>query len=224
MDSSKDLKDLSVFKPLSVLEETDGLGKRLKVRGLFQSVGRKNANGRIYPGNVWEKVLAKDSTFMKKLKERKVLGELEHPETGTTHLARVSHLISNVWRDGSNVLGEAVILKTPSGAILEELFRMGIPVGISSRGSGSTKNENDAEMVQEDYDLRTFDFVYDPSVEEAYPELVNEAREKALSLDRSESHKEESSMPVDVRDLLVRCGKTEESARFVRKLKKEQKP
>ena len=210
MDS---LKDLIQFTPTQIIEEGNGIGKRLRVRGLFQICDKKNANNRVYPQNVWEKVLSPDSQFMRRLKERKILGELEHPESGTTHLGRVSHLITDVHREVKNIYGEAIILKTPSGAILEELFKVGVPVGISSRGSGSTKNEDSSEIVQEDYDLRTFDFVYDPSVEEAYPELVNEARERVLMNRGQESTKEESSMPVDVKELLVRCGKAEESAR-----------
>ena len=210
----QDLKDTPLqFKPTQILSEREGNSKRVKVQGIFQKVGYKNANNRIYPESVWSKVLKDDSPFMKRLKEKKILGELEHPESGATHLGRVSHLISNVWREGDSVLGEAIILKTPSGAILEELFSVGVPVGISSRGSGSTKNEDGNEVVQEDYDLRTFDFVYDPSVEEAYPELVSEARVSTQIARVDESAKEEASMSLDLKSLLVQCGKTEEAAR-----------
>jgi hypothetical protein len=178
---------------IPVLTETksdipDGSDAWLHVRGIYQRVGAKNENGRVYPGAVWDKVLAEDSKFMKRLSEGRVLGELEHPETGNTHLQRVSHKITNVWREnlqtgneynvepGEYILGEEVILHTPNGNILEELYRAKVPVGISSRGRGDTEKNGDVEEVCSNYELDTFDHVYQPSVIEATPTPVEESR------------------------------------------------
>jgi hypothetical protein len=160
---------------------------RLRVRGIYQKVGAQNENGRVYPSSVWETVLKEGSRFMGRLREGRVLGELEHPESGNTHLARVSHKILKVWREsldagneyevpaGDYILGEEIVLNTPNGRILEELYRAHVPVGISSRGRGDTRPKGEVEEVLDNYELDTFDHVYQPSVVEATPRPVSEA-------------------------------------------------
>lgn len=149
----------------NILQELLGTSKRLIVSGPCQIEGGKNGNGRIYPKELWDVVLAKDSNFMERLRNGLVLAELEHPESGSTKLPRVSHKILEVWRDNGVVYNKCLVFRTPMGAIAEELFINGVPVGQSSRGAGSTRVTPEGEIVEKsDYYLDTIDFVCIPSV------------------------------------------------------------
>lgn len=162
--------------------------ERLRVRGIFQAIDVVNENNRKYPEPVWDTNLKEDSPLMQRIRARKTLGELEHPDSGTTHLGRVSHLIENAWKEelgednpygappGKYVIGEALILDTPSGQILQELYTVGIPVGVSSRGRGDTRPGEDCDVVEDNYEAETWDFVYQPSVISAYPSPVGESK------------------------------------------------
>ena len=111
----------------------------------------------------------------KNSKEKRALGELDHPESSVINLNNVSHNIVEVTMKGNDVHGVVEILTTPAGNILKELFRCGVTVGISSRGMGSVQENSDGIlMVQEDFDLLCFDFVSTPSTPGAYMTPMNE--------------------------------------------------
>ena len=61
------------------------------------------------------------------------MGELDHPESTVINLKNVSHLISDYWWDGDNVMGKIEILPTPSGQILKELIKAGVHFGHLTR-------------------------------------------------------------------------------------------
>jgi len=161
-------------------KQSDG-SSRIVLVGKIQEADKANRNGRIYPRKLWEKVLSENSSFKTLLKERKVLGQLEHPEKGISSLKEVSHLVEDVWMDPATgaVYGRFLVLDTPSGKIVKELVSAGIPVGVSSRAMGSVKRSPDGyDIVQEDgFELKTFDFVCEPSVVDAYPSYIKEALE-----------------------------------------------
>ena len=70
-------------------------------------------------------------------------------------------------------MGEGIILNTPSGKILKSLINDGVRVGISSRGVGNGKvNEEGILVIGESYKLITFDAVADPSTSQAFQERV----------------------------------------------------
>ena len=70
-------------------------------------------------------------------------------------------------------MGEAEILSTPHGRILKSLINDGVRVGISSRGVGNGKvDENGILVIGESYKLITFDAVADPSTFAAFQEKV----------------------------------------------------
>lgn len=96
---------------------------------------------------------------------------------GKTMLQRAAALITEASiADDGRVLGAAEILDTPNGRTLAALIRHGVEIGVSSRGFGSTKpsESGDGEDVCEDYNLKTWDFVADPAMKTAYPEIFNE--------------------------------------------------
>jgi hypothetical protein len=167
----KELRD-SIGHPvqMEILESGDST-RAMKIRGLFQLAEKKNANGRIYPSTLWERVCG-DTGLVKKIQGRGMLGEVEHPRDGTTNLSRVSHIVTSLTRKGNEIIGEAEILNTPSGMIIQELLSKGVPIGISSRGRGTSRMVGDQEMVDEStYQLDTFDIVYKPSTPGAFPAL-----------------------------------------------------
>ena len=47
-------------------------------------------------------------------------------------------------------------------------------LGVSSRGAGSLLKSGDDVMVGEDYSMRTYDCVHDPSTDGARPQMVSE--------------------------------------------------
>ena len=150
--------------------------KPLMVSGIIQRAEAKNQNGRIYPKDILEREIKKYAEGP--VKERRAMGELDHPESSVINLQNVSHNIVEVKMKGNDVYGKVEILSTPAGNILKELFRNGITVGISSRGMGSVK-ENMSEgtvEVQDDFELLCFDFVSTPSTHGAYmsPTGINE--------------------------------------------------
>ena len=158
-----------------IIEESISSNKPLVVTGVIQRAEAKNQNGRIYPREILEREI--ENYINGPVKERRALGELDHPESSVINLQNTSHNITKVYWNGDDVMGEVEILSTPSGNILKELFRNGITVGISSRGMGSVKDnmsEGTVE-VQDDFELLCFDFVSTPSTHGAYMTPVGRA-------------------------------------------------
>ena len=104
------------------------------------------------------------------VKQRRAMGELDHPESTVVNLKNVSHNITDMGWDGKNLVGTIEILPTPSGNILRDLLQSGILLGISSRGQGSVTRDirEGSDVVLDDYDLIAFDFVSNPSVHGAF--------------------------------------------------------
>ena len=141
--------------------------KSLVVKGVIQRAEAKNQNGRVYPKEILEREINK--YIDGPVRERRALGELDHPESSVINLQNVSHNVIKVKMVGDDVYGEVEILSTPAGNILKELFRNGITVGISSRGMGSVQeNGNGTVEVQDDFELLCFDFVSTPSTHGAF--------------------------------------------------------
>ena len=163
----------------------DGMPKKFKLKGRFQHADLPNGNGRVYPRPVLESSIQKTSQAVQ---ERRMLGELDHPNDAKIHLEKVSHVVTALkLNEDGQMYGEAEVLPTASGKILEQLLRSGVKLGISSRGFGSTKkNGKGLEEVQNDYKLVTFDIVSDPSTPNAYPQAVYENNEnKDVQIDEN---------------------------------------
>ena len=154
---------------------------RTIVKGILQRAGAENQNGRIYPKDILEREAQKYETL---IKERRALGELDHPDSSVINLKNVSHNIREVHWEGDDVVGTVEILPTPSGNILKELLRAGILLGISSRGMGSTKPmEGNKLLVGEDFELIGWDFVSNPSTHGAFMTPMNESVVKNIGTD-----------------------------------------
>ena len=153
----------------------DGL---MRIKGKLQEANKKNGNGRVYPFNTLKEQINK---YMNgPMASRTSTGELDHPESSIINLSNVSHLITKIWWEENDVMGELTLLNTPSGKIAQEIIKAGIPLGISSRGMGSVKQIGETVEVQDDFELLCWDFVSVPSTPNAYMTLSESKQYKSL--------------------------------------------
>ena len=159
-----------------ITEDKENGDKNYKIRGIFMQADVKNRNGRVYPMEVLEKEV---NRYNKKfINEDRAFGELGHPDGPTVNLERVSHMVTELYPDGKNFIGEAKILKTPMGEIVKNLMDEGAKLGVSSRGMGSLDQRNGANYVRNDFYLATAaDIVADPSAPNAFVEGIMEGKE-----------------------------------------------
>lgn len=152
---------------------------QLIVKGVLQRANAENQNGRVYPREVLMREAAKYSNVQ--IKERRALGELDHPDSSIVNLNNVSHNIVEMHWNGDDLVGTVEVLSTPSGNILKELFKSGIKLGISSRGLGSVKQLGEGKVeVQDDFELIAFDFVSNPSTHGAFLHPIHESVNKQV--------------------------------------------
>ena len=152
-------------------KSSDGI---VTMKGVIQKAQQPNANNRIYPRPILER---EDAKYQELIKERRSLGELDHPDSPIVQLENVSHLLTETKWDGDDLVGTVEVLDTPKGQILEKLINRDIKLGISSRGLGSTSRTNEGyDMVEDDFSLVCYDMVSNPSTSGAYMNL-QESRE-----------------------------------------------
>jgi hypothetical protein len=145
----------------------------LYLSGVMQKADTPNGNGRVYPAQVLKREV---QNYKKLVKERRALGELDHPEDSVINLKNASHMVTDIWWDGDSVMGKVKVLGTPSGQILRNLVQSGVSLGISSRGLGSVHESNSGQaVVEDDFQLICFDFVSEPSTPGAY--MIKEYKE-----------------------------------------------
>ena len=159
-----------------ITEAKEGGGKNYKIKGIFLQADIKNRNGRVYPMEILQKEVAR---YNKKfINENRAYGELGHPEGPTVNLERVSHMVTELYPDGKNFVGEAKIMETPMGKIVKNIMNEGGKLGVSSRGMGSLNQKNGANYVRDDFYLATAaDIVADPSAPNAFVEGIMEGKE-----------------------------------------------
>ena len=160
--------------PIQLIEGVNKENGNLVVEGILATAEVKNGNGRYYAKELWEREMEKYSQL---IKERRSMGELDHPESSVVNLQNVSHLISEYYWDGDNVMGKIEILPTPSGNILKEIIKAGVTVGVSSRGMGSLEQNGNVMEVQDDFELLCWDFVSTPSNPGSFMKTLNEGKE-----------------------------------------------
>ena len=140
--------------------------------GIMQMTETQNGNGRVYPHKT---MMREVKNYQKLVKENRALGELDHPDDSVINLKNASHMVTEIWMDGKNVMGKIKVLETPSGKILKELVNGGVTVGVSSRGMGSVSERQGKTIVEDDFQLICFDMVSEPSTPGAF--MMREAKE-----------------------------------------------
>lgn len=157
------------FEDLEYISEqkADG-GKNYYIQGIMLQSAVENRNGRVYPEEVMDKEVAR---YIKEAVDNNTaLGELGHPNGPQINLDRVSHRIVSLTKESTNYIGKALITETPMGSIAKGLIKSGVKLGVSSRGMGSLKQNNQGiNEVQSDFRLSTAaDIVHDPSAPDAW--------------------------------------------------------
>ncbi len=163
------IENLSYDQAKMVTESSED-GKNLYMKGIFIEGGLKNQNQRTYPVNEISRAV---NTIKEQLKTGySVLGEVDHPTNLRINLDRVSHMIEDMWMDGSKGCGKLKILPTPMGNLVAAMLQAGVKLGVSSRGSG---NVNESSGTVSDFEIVTVDIVAQPSAPNAYPTAVYES-------------------------------------------------
>ncbi len=169
----------------NLVTEASEDGKNAWLNGVFMQAEMKNRNGRSYP--LSEISLAVENAMTVIKETNGIFGELDHPQSLTINLDRISHVITEMKMDGNNAVGRAKLLATPMGNIARELVNSGVALGVSSRGAGSVTESGGVSGFQ----FVTVDIVAQPSAPGAYPSAVYEslqmARNGDLVMDLAES-------------------------------------
>jgi hypothetical protein len=137
----------------------------------------KNRNGRIYPKPILE---AQINAYMNDyVKTNKAMGELNHPNTLSINPKEVCIKVENLHLiNEENVHGKAKLTNTPNGNLVRNLvIDDGIQLGVSTRGVGSVKHMREADIIQNDYFLKCWDVVTDPSAPDAFVNGIMESKE-----------------------------------------------
>ena len=149
-------------------EDTHG-GKTLYMKGIFIEGDVRNANQRIYPAG---EISSAVKTLQIQISEHGgVLGEMDHPTDLKINLDRVSHMITEIYMEGSRGIGKLKVLPTPMGNLVKTMLESGVKLGVSSRGSG---NVNEGNGHVSDFEIITVDVVAQPSAPNAYPRAIYE--------------------------------------------------
>jgi hypothetical protein len=159
--------------PSQLTENVNKENGNLMVEGILATAEVKNGNGRYYKKELWDREMEK---YDQLVKERRSMGELDHPESTVINLKNVSHIVTGYNWDGDQLMGKIEILPTPSGNILKELIRNGVTVGVSSRGMGSLEQNGSVMEVQDDFELLCWDFVSTPSNPGSFMSVLQEGK------------------------------------------------
>ena len=160
-----------------LVEKKEDGTKSVFIEGIFMQAEKPNKNGRMYPRGIMEKEIER---YQDLIRDKRSLGELGHPPNPQINLNQVSHLITGLKFEGTDIYGRAKILETPMGKIVRNFIEEGVGLGVSSRGLGSLKERNGINEVQDDFHLATVDIVADPSAPDAFVQGIMESAEWIL--------------------------------------------
>ena len=158
----------------SMMNKVTG-NKDVFLKGTFMQSDMDNRNKRRYPFNEMVSALATANQYIQQYGG--IFGELDHPKGITINMDRISHVITELYMDGTNAIGTCKLLNTPMGLIAKELAGSGARYGVSSRGVGGV-NESTGEV--EGFVLVTVDLVVTPSAPGAMPIPVYESLQDSI--------------------------------------------
>jgi hypothetical protein len=157
-----------------ILEDTKGKtpGIGMRAKALLTAADEINGNGRVYPEKTTDREMDK---IKKDLSERATFGEVDHSEDGKPRIRNTAAILTDIEKVNENgrklYYGYFDVLETSLGKDLQTIIRAGGKVGVSSRSLGSTENGEwqgkPAEIVQEDLNIKAFDFVIGQSTKDA---------------------------------------------------------
>lgn len=145
------------------------------VDAVFQKYDIENANGRVYPEAVLKREVEK---YQVRIRERRALGECNHPSDSVIDLGRISHNIIELHWEGRTLVGKIELnlsqgyvrhgICSTLGDTVANLLLNGYKIGVSSRGVGSVENKYGKMIVGDDFEIICWDVVCDPSTPNAY--------------------------------------------------------
>ena len=196
-----------ILNEMELHEATKNSGGGVYFKGKFQEAETVNKNKRMYPKTV---LGSNVDRLEEAMNAGGLCGELDHPTDSIIHFGNASHKVTKLWWEGNTLMGEGRILNTPCGKILQSLVNDGVRVGISSRGVGNGKvNEDGILVIGESYKLITFDAVADPSTHAAFQEkVVGNRRENVMpppDAAINNAKNESSSIDTVSKEILLAC-------------------
>jgi len=152
------------------------IAEPLIVYVVLQKYGILNRNGRVYPEAILRK---QNEMYQAAIRERRAVGELDHPESSVIAGDRISHNIIETWWEGHTLMGKMEIVMSPGfinlgiisckGDLVANYLRNRIKIGVSSRGVGSlVEGRNGEQIVQDDFEIICWDVVTAPSTPDAW--------------------------------------------------------
>lgn len=152
----------------SIVCESSEDSKNLFLKGVFMQADIQNRNKRIYPLHEMCRAVASANKMIQE--NGGIFGEADHPNSLNINIDRISHVITELYMDGSNAIGKAKILDTPMGKIVKEISKTGVKYGVSSRGTGQVNEDG----IVENFQIVTVDVVVHPSAMGATPSSIYE--------------------------------------------------
>ncbi len=164
------LREHLSYNAAQIILENNGVeGKDLYMKGICIQGDQLNANQRIYPTR---EIKGAVNTLNEQIQGGySVLGEIDHPDDLKINLDRVSHMITEMWMDGTDGHGKLKILPTPMGQVIKTMLESNVMLGVSSRGSG---NVDDHTGYVSEFEIITVDIVAQPSAQGAFPQAIYE--------------------------------------------------
>lgn len=153
------------------------------LEGIAAVFGKENNNNRIYDENEYMPHL---DYLKEKIQEKRLVGELDHPEKFDVSLKNISHVVEDLTYDKeARVLRIKVkLLDTPAGQIAKGLVDAGIPISISSRAAGTVGSDKKVAIKK----IFTYDLVADPGFQDAQLERVYESLYESNGMDFKNFH------------------------------------
>ncbi len=173
MPTTKNLNEELVFileRQSSILESSRTDNDDYVLEGTAAVFGKENNNNRIYEEAEY---LPHLNYLNEKIAQRRLVGELDHPEKFDVSLKNISHIIEKLDYDkgGREIKIKVRLLDTPMGQIAKNLVDAGVPLSISSRAAGSVGNDKKVQIKK----IFTYDLVADPGFQDAQLERVYES-------------------------------------------------
>ncbi len=180
----------------------------LYVYAVMQKYDVENRNGRIYP----EPILRREAeNYVKLIKEKRALGEADHPESSIVAISRISHNVVDLWWEGNVLMGKLEIIMSPGfvnqgiisceGDRVANYLRKGIKIGVSSRGVGSLKKEGGKNVVQDDFEIICWDIVTSPSTPGSW--IYNDKPSTEQQMSESKENKDKDLLIGGLDDFLL---------------------
>ena len=173
---------------VEILEEMSmpGNANRLVFKAILQQANEVNNNKRVYPSETLMEVVRQ---LKSKALERKLLGEMDHPQPQGDAAAKMKRsstiLLQNVcvlfrdidYQDGK-VIATCETLSNKAGQDLYNLLKDNVTIGFSLRAFGETRAKGNGvvEVVPQGLKALTYDVVANPSHDGAViVEFLNES-------------------------------------------------